>query len=231
MEMIYDCVILANGDYPTHPIPLSILHSAPYICCCDGAAQSLIEHGIMPHAIIGDGDSLAPDFKEKHSDIIHIIEEQEYNDLTKATHFAINHLNANRHANAMCANSHSPFPQQEEIKICYLGCTGRREDHTLGNISLLAYYMREFRIQPTMHTDHGIFTPSCGTRTFPSFPRQQVSIFNLNSTQLSSENLKWQAYPTKEMWQGTLNEALANTFTIHADGEYIIFQTYEGKEG
>lgn len=220
MEKTYSCVIFANGDYPTHPIPLSILHSAPYICCCDGAAQVLVNHGIMPHAIVGDGDSLSTDFKEKHSDIIHIIEEQEYNDLTKATRFAINHL---------CTDFPSSQDRQEDIRFCYLGCTGRREDHTLGNISLLSYYLREFHIQPTMYTDHGFFIPSQGTRTFSSFPRQQISIFNLNCTELSSENLKWKAYPAKEMWQGTLNEALADTFTIHADGEYLIFQTYEPK--
>ena len=218
METTYDCVILANGDYPTNPHPLSILRTASYICCCDGAAQSLIERGIMPNAIVGDGDSLSPEFKAIHSGIIHIIEEQEYNDLTKATRFAIEHLNASR-----------PSLREEDLKICYLGCTGRREDHTLGNISLLAYYLREFRIQPTMYTDHGIFTPCYGTRTFPSFPHQQISIFNLNCANLSSEGLKWQAYPAKEMWQGTLNEALADTFTIHADGEYLVFQTYEPK--
>lgn len=217
MEKTYDCVIIANGDYPTHNIPLSILHKAPYLCCCDGAAQTLVEHGIMPHAIVGDGDSLSPNFKEKHSHLIHIIEEQEYNDLTKATRYAINHLR-------------NFGIQEDDMKICYLGCTGRREDHTLGNISLLAYYLREFHIQPVMYTDYGFFAPASGNRTFQSFPHQQISIFNISSTKLSSENLKWQAYPAKEMWQGTLNEALANAFTICADGEYIIFQTYEPKE-
>ncbi|MCH5176268.1 MAG: thiamine diphosphokinase [Prevotellaceae bacterium] len=224
METTYDCVILANGDYPTHPIPLSILHSATYICCCDGAAQTLIEHGIMPNAIIGDGDSLSPDFKERYADLIHIIEEQEYNDLTKATRFALSRLRANRHSLSTSTG------KQEAEKICYLGCTGRREDHTLGNIALLSYYLREFHIQPTMYTDHGFFTPSRGDRTFSSFPHQQVSIFNLNCAKLSSENLKWQAYPAKEMWQGTLNEVIADTFTIYADREYLIFQTYEPKD-
>lgn len=208
-----DAVILANGDYPTHNIPLSVLHTAPRLYCCDGAAQNLIGQGIMPHAIIGDGDSLSADFKEKYADIIHIVEEQDYNDLTKATRFAVQQLQR---------SSSTPT-------ICYLGCTGRREDHTLGNISLLSYYHREFHVQPVMYTDYGVFIPAVGTRTFNSFPHQQISIFNINCTKLSSDNLKWQAYPAKEMWQGTLNEALATSFTIHADGEYLIFQTYDPK--
>ena len=35
-----EAVILANGDYPTHPIPLQILAYAPYIICCDGGANA-----------------------------------------------------------------------------------------------------------------------------------------------------------------------------------------------
>ena len=222
METTYDCVILANGDYPTHPLPLSILRTAPYLCCCDGAAQTLMEHGITPHAIVGDGDSLTLDFKATYKDLIHIVEEQEYNDLTKATRFALHHL---RHSSTSLP---SPTEQRGE-RICYLGCTGRREDHTLGNISLLAYYLREFHIQPVMYTDHGIFTAALGTQTFPSFPRQQVSIFRMSGTTLTSDRLRWASYPYNEWWQGTLNEALADTFTIHSDGIYIIFQTYEQK--
>ena len=213
-----DAVIFANGDFPTHPFPLSLLRTAPYICCCDGAAQTLVEHGIMPHAIVGDGDSLSPEFRAEHADIIHIVEEQEYNDLTKATHFTTKQLQS-------FDTQHDVLP----ITICYLACTGKREDHTLGNISLLSYYLREFGIRPIMFTDHGVFIPSRGDRTFCSFPHQQISIFNINCTLLSSKNLKWDAYPASEMWQGTLNEALADTFTIHADGEDMIFQTYEPK--
>ena len=204
----YDSVILANGDYPTHPIPLSILHNASHLICCDGAATQLLLYNITPDAIVGDGDSLLPPFKKQFSHLVHIIDEQEYNDLTKATRFAI---------------------QQGFKTIAYLGCTGKREDHTLGNISLLSFYQREFHIQPVMYTDHGTFIPCQGIQTLPSFPRQQVSIFNLTATALTSEGLRWQSYPYREWWQGTLNESLADTFTIHADGDYIVFQTYKGK--
>lgn len=52
-----EAVILANGDYPTHPIPLQILANAPYIICCDGGADAYIDRGNVPDVIIGDGDS------------------------------------------------------------------------------------------------------------------------------------------------------------------------------
>ena len=211
METTYDAVILAAGDYPTHPVAQGILQHAPYIVCCDGAAQPLIHHGHMPNAIVGDGDSLPAHIKEQYPHLIHTVKEQEYNDLTKSTKFVIRELGTS------------------DIRIAYLGCTGQREDHTLGNISLMAFYHREFHIRPVMYTDHGVFFPALGTQTFPCFPRQQVSIFRVSGSSLTSEGLKWDAYPYNELWQGTLNEALANSFTIHSDGEYIIYRTYEEK--
>ena len=114
-------------------------------------------------------------------------------------------------------------------RIAYLGCTGLREDHTLGNIALLMRYYKEMNISGTMFTDHGIFTPSQGDRTFQSFPGQQVSIFNFGSTRIQSERLKWNSYAYKEWWQGTLNESFAEQFTIHADSYYLVYQTYEAK--
>lgn len=207
----FDAVILAAGDYPTHPIVQGILEHAPYIVCCDGAAQTLINRGYMPHAIVGDGDSLPAHIREQYPHLIHTIHEQEYNDLTKATQFAIKELGTS------------------DLRIAYLGCTGLREDHAIGNTFLLSFYLRELHVQPKMLTDYGWFVPAKGTKTFESFPRQQVSIFRVSGSSLTSEGLKWDAYPYNELWQGTLNEALANSFTIHSDGEYIIYRTYEEK--
>lgn len=38
----FDTVILANGDYPQHNVPKSILRNAPRVVCCDGAALQYI---------------------------------------------------------------------------------------------------------------------------------------------------------------------------------------------
>ena len=81
-----------------------------------------------------------------------------------------------------------------------------------------------------MYTDYGHFRAcSRGTTIFSSFPRQQVSIFNLTCTAISADNLRWQPYAYTQLWQGTLNEATSNTFTITADGNYITYQTYAKK--
>ncbi len=225
MATTYDAVILAAGDYPTHPIALQVLQQAPYLVCCDGAAQTLLDHGIIPHAIVGDGDSLPIAIKQQYPQLVHTESEQEYNDLTKATRFTIKKTQSLQALPGILPS------MGVATSFAYLGCTGLREDHTLGNISLIAYYQREFHIQPVMYTDHGYFTPALGTHTFPTFPGQQISIFRIGCNTLRSEELRWNAYPYNEWWQGTLNEALSDHFTIHSDGQYIIFQTYEGKKG
>ena len=204
----FDAVILCDGDYPSHAIPLSILQHAKYLVCCDGAGMNHILHGGTPDAIVGDGDSLPEDFKRRYADILHIVNEQEDNDQTKATRFCI---------------------AKGCRRIAYLGSTGKREDHALSNISLIMRYKRQFHLDVTMVTDNGYFTPAIGTQTFESFPRQQISIFNFGCQQLEGEGFRWNPYPYEELWQGSLNEAVGNEVTIHADGNYLLFRTFEPK--
>ena len=205
---VFDDVILCDGDYPTHPIPLSILQNAKHLVCCDGAGMNHILHGGTPDAIVGDGDSLPQDFKRRYADILHQENEQEDNDQTKATRFCI---------------------ARGAQRIAYLGSTGKREDHTLGNIALLMRYMTEFHLHPTMITDHGYFTPVSGKHTFQSFPHQQVSIYNFSCSHLENKGLKWPSYAYEQLWQGTLNEATGKEFTMDGDGTYLLFRTFEPK--
>ena len=149
----YDAVILANGEQPEHSIPVHLLRESPYIVCCDGAIQRCD----WADAVVGDGDSIPSWAREEYECIFHQEDEQDDNDLTKATRFCL---------------------KQGHHKIVYLGATGLREDHTLGNISLIMRYAREYGIEPIMATNHGWFVPANGTCEFESFPGQQVSIFN-----------------------------------------------------
>jgi len=200
MSEKFDAVIVANGQFPCHAIPLDILKNASHIVCCDGAIKNVPQAEV----VVGDGDSIPAAY---HDRLIQITE-QDDNDQTKATRYCVEH---------------------GWKRIAYLGSTGKREDHTLGNISLLMRYYREWGVEGTMFTDHGFFTPAYGSRTFQSMKGQQVSIFNFGCQQLSSEGLRWDAYNFSEWWQGTLNEALGDTFSIQADGYYLVYQTYEVK--
>jgi thiamine pyrophosphokinase len=201
MNNTFDAVILANGTFPSHPIPLGILHHAVHLIACDGAIKMVPQ----AEAVVGDGDSVPTAY---HDRLIRI-EEQEDNDLTKATRYCL---------------------AQGWRRIAYLGCTGKREDHTLGNIGLLMRYYREMGVEGWMFTDHGVFTPAHGDRTFPSVAHQQVSIFNFGCRHIYSEGLRWNSYAYEEWWQGTLNEAAGDHFSFSADGYYLVFQTYETKK-
>ena len=205
----FDAVILADGEFPTADIPLQILREAKFLCCCDGAVAKAIAQGFMPDAIVGDGDSLTPEFKTRYAAIIHLESEQDDNDLTKATRFCL---------------------EKGFRRIAYLGTTGKREDHTIGNIFLLPRYVREFGIFPEIYTDHGWFSVVNGTTELNTFPGQQVSLFNVTARKVEGEGFVWQPYTYEELWQGTLNEAKGDRILLKTDGILVIFRTYLAKK-
>ena len=209
METIYDCVVVANGSFPQTAGPLELLKSAPAIIACDGAVQNLHERGLEPTAIVGDLDSIAQEMLRLYAYRIHTVEDQEINDLTKAVRFA--HTTGYR-------------------KLLILGATGLREDHTLGNISLLMDYAPLFE-QVEMLSDYGHLIPVQQTTTLPSTPGQQISIFSMYPCgEITTEGLRWPITRRRltAWWQGSLNEALGNEFTLTLSPEarvIVYFQT------
>lgn len=199
-----DAVVLANGEYPSHPLPLEALRTAPYVVCCDGGANTYIERGNTPDIIIGDGDSLSEENRRKYSHILHRISDQETNDQTKAVSYLLT---------------------QGKKNIAIVGATGKREDHTLGNISLLIEYMRT-GINACTLTDYAVILPCRNTRTFPCQPGKQVSIINFSAHGLRGEGLLYPLSDFTNWWQGTLNECTGTEFTIHAEGEYLVLINY-----
>ncbi len=209
MSAIDDIVILADGDFPSHEIPLGILESAGFIISCDGAAGKLIERGIIPDIIAGDMDSLAPELQERYRSIIYHSDCQETNDLTKAFMLAL---------------------EKRPAKISILGATGLREDHTLGNISLLSDYSKITEIPVTMWTNYGkFFSVNCGG-VFNATIGSQISIFALeDGIRMNSRGLKFplQNVIFDNWWKATLNESVDDNFEIIFEkGRVIIFIGY-----
>lgn len=199
-----EAVVLANGDYPSASHPLEVLRQAPYVVCCDGAANEYIRRGNLPDMIVGDGDSLSPGIRERYADRVLRVADQETNDQTKAVRFLLG---------------------QGKRRIAIVGATGKREDHTLGNISLLIDYMRA-GAEVSLYTDHCLILPCRDTRTLDCTPGAQVSIINFGARGIHGEGL---AYPLRDFtnwWQGTLNECTGSQFTIEAEGEYLLILPY-----
>lgn len=197
-----ETAIIANGKFPDHPVPLGYLLNARRVICCDGAADSLIDFGLEPFAIVGDCDSVNKKIAEKYQDRLFRDNDQETNDLTKAAKW--------------CS-------ERGYKNIVILGATGKREDHTLGNISLLAEYASFVAVK--MVTDAGIFFPLLKSGKMESEKGQQVSVFSIDPyTEITSSGLKYKLERKKlsNWWTATLNEAEGNSFSLNFEGGPLI---------
>lgn len=204
-------VIIANGETPLHPYSLQLLHEAETIVCCDGGMRHLEALGLCPTVIVGDGDSLTEAQRAQYGHLYLADQSVEYNDLTKAFNYCREH-------------------KISDITIIS-GC-GLREDHTLANIGLLLHHAQEFHTR--MVTNYGVFTPIFATTTFDSAPGQQVSIFTFSPlTRLTFHGLKYPVHERafSELWEGSLNEALTDHFTIEFcdAGKVIVYQAFNNK--
>ncbi|MDR1584178.1 MAG: thiamine diphosphokinase [Prevotellaceae bacterium] len=201
-------VVLCNGKFPEHDIPLKLLDNARKIICCDGAALKLLQYGKEPYSIVGDLDSLPDCLIAKYNDRIFKDEDQETNDQTKAVLWC-----RDRNINP----------------IIILGATGLREDHTIANIALLTDYI-DF-VDIVMVTDTGIFIPLNKSKTFKAHKNQQISIFAITpDTKITTAGLKYEvSQRCFNNWnQGSLNEVLSDSFQIIIDkGKVIVYLTSE----
>jgi len=190
-------VILANGEKPTHTVPLFVLKNAEKIICCDGAITFLEQQNTTPHIIVGDCDSITIEQKRKYKNIILKDENEAYNDLQKALKYCIEN-------------------QWNEVFI--LGASGLRDDHFLANIGILMHYAKELTL--SMITNYGVFAPIFQTSDFPSYRGQQISVFSFSpEAKITYHGLK---YPVrqqkfKELWEGSLNEAIGDSFKIELE--------------
>ena len=200
-------VILADGSFPSHEIPLDYLRNAGRIICCDGSAEALVNAGLVPDAIVGDLDSLKKAIAKRFSDRLFRDKSQETNDLTKAVKWC----------RAAGYN-----------ELVITGATGKREDHTIGNISLLAEYIKTVKV--IMVTDTGIFYPFTESCRVPSVKGQQVSLFAIDpETEITSSGLKYPLINRKlrNWWEATLNEATGDHFELKfEEGKVIVFMEF-----
>ena len=196
-------VIICDGRFPKSEYPRYLIRTADYIICCDGALQKFLRASVsvfgekrLPDVVVGDMDSLSPSLRRRHSDIIVQIDEQEHNDQTKAFRWALENV-----------------PGISQIYI--LGATGEREDHTIGNVSLLMEYARTYDLEGMgigveMISDHATIFAATDTFEMDCGEGRRVSIFSPdNSLRIRSEGLEW---PTDDVvfdnwWKATLNRA------------------------
>ena len=204
----YECVVVANGLFPTRAELLDCIRTADFLVACDGAISKL-EQIRQPDVVVGDLDSLSEELKHRYSSRIYKVDEQESNDLTKA----------------MCFVKNKGYSE-----VLILGATGLREDHTLGNISLLLEYISDFK-RVEICSDFGSFVPLKGSAVLSSYSGQQISLFSLHPHgAISVEGLR---YPINNRclyswWEATLNEAVGEEFSVilHGEARVIVYRVW-----
>lgn len=211
-------IILANGEFPKQRLPLDILCRAieqpqGRVICTDGSVQKLLAFGVEPDAVVGDLDSMSASLRERLSTKLHHQSEQESNDLSKAVRYL--------KANGGCTKG-----------LCILGAAGGREDHLLGNVSLLPSYTALLQDDVIMLTDHGYFRSlRAGSYSCEVHIGQQISFFSLMGGQLSVDGMKWplRNAQLQQLWQGSLNQATDSLLRIHCDASLVIYFANEQK--
>lgn len=206
-----DTVILADGAAPSHEIALEVLRTADRLIACDGAWRTAVALGRVPDAVSGDCDSLdEDDFAELARLSVPVVRdaEQDTNDLCKAF----------RHALASGGR-----------RIVVLGATGKREDHSIGNVFHLVEFAQACADVRIM-TDNGIFSavlPPGGS--FNCREGEPVSVFaTFPGTVMESQGLEWPLAGVKfdTLWRGTLNRTVTGVFTLVTDKPVIMYRPY-----
>ena len=214
-------VILAAGDFPKKGgTAWKTLVAATRVVACDSAADAYCRRfRKWPDVIIGDLDSLcgqstvpeassprgvgqpgclpAPR-RETHrvrcsiptsTDVISI-PDQDTNDLEKAMSY--------------CA-------KRGWKANVIVGATGKREDHTIGNV------FRALDYGLTIVTDHGRFIPVCRKATFKVAKGVAVSVFAPDpKTRMTSKGLEWplDAVKFRNLYCATLNRATGTRIVL-----------------
>lgn len=113
-------LIIGNGPLPPRRRILPLIASGTLIVCADGGANRARMRGLRPHVIVGDLDSLRPETAAAFPEARIIrIGDQESTDLEKAIDYVL---------------------KQGIGRAIVIGATGRRPDHELANLSILARY-------------------------------------------------------------------------------------------
>jgi thiamine pyrophosphokinase len=203
-SLIEPIVVLANGEFPKHDIPLHVLDVAGSIICCDGAVESLIDYGKRPQAIVGDFDSIPQNLKEDLVNILVHAPDQSDNDLRKSLKWIEEHGGKS---------------------VTILGASGKREDHLLGNIFSILQY--DTQMNMVMITDYGQFYTVHETQKFDGIKGQKVSLFSVDrSIKITTTGLK---YPLKNetlptLYGGTLNAVVNDGFSINiSHGQILVY--------
>ena len=200
-------VILGNGEFPRHPLPLEILKSAKTLICTDGSTDKALKAGLSPTLTIGDLDSITTQSENISGEIVHI-PDQNRTDLEKALEWCL---------------------ENGIQKVTLIGISNQREDHTLANFFVIQRYAALLDI--TVVTNHFTVVYVDSHRQFTVQRGQKVSLVPIVRTEnVTTDGLKFalDSEPLELGARGISNEAVGNSFSVTVDkGGIFVFVAHQ----
>jgi len=145
-----EVVLFVNGQFPEK---LPKIEQSQKVYCTDGAYNKLIQKGIQPDVVCGDMDSLG----EQEIALGVVLEEtpnQDYTDFYKTLGL---------------------IAEKGFKNVTVYGCSGREQDHFLGNISTLVNYKERLNIR--CFDDFGFYFLAERETIIEGFKNEIISFF------------------------------------------------------
>ena len=172
------------------------------IICTDGAADKLIGSGRNPDIIIGDFDSTSIEGKNRKGKRIET-PDQNKTDLEKTFEWCI---------------------MNNIKKIVLLGSSGKREDHTIGNLFTLAKY--HDKIQCEIITNHAKIICVSGENYISADTNQNISIIAtepIESITLDGLQYNMKNESLSPSARAISNKAISDKFYLESTGKVLVF--------
>lgn len=207
--MIKRALIIANGEPPKKNLLQALARESDFIVCADGGANTALKFGIVPHAIVGDMDSIHAETLSKFRNVPqHTDTDQESTDLEKVVTWTI---------------------RERHDHITVAAGLGNRLDHTVGNLGVMAKFYPDAVIR--FVDDLGELSYVGSKTEFEAEIGSTVSLIPLNRCEgITTAGLK---YPlTNERLElgfrdGTSNEVISSPVLIVVKkGHLLLFRLH-----
>lgn len=206
MKAFRHALLIGNGQLANPRTLCQLARQADFVLAADGGADRAVQAGIIPHAVIGDLDSVSSRTRKKLTTSQWIfVDNQNNTDLQKALDFLLAH----------------------RCKKCTLaGFNGGRPDFTLGN--LLALYPYAAKMDLCVVGNGWHIYPLIRRKMFTARPGTRVSLLPL--TVCRNVTLRGLQFPltNARLTLGTTrtlsNVALKNRFTVSlSSGTLLVY--------
>ena len=203
-------LIIANGEPPQKNRLALLVKRASTVICADGGANTALKQGVTPDAIVGDLDSIHAEALVKFRRVaIYEDHNDETTDLEKAISWAI---------------------QSNYDHITVVGASGKRLDHTVGNMGVLRKFYPDAII--TLVDDSGELCYVGRECSIEAEKGDVVSLIPLNRCEdVTTSGLK---YPLDRenlelgVREGTSNVVVASPVTIKVKkGHLLLYKLFD----